>query len=344
VADGAKGQHREGRWDTCVLASNLVRILAITVAGLALLVPELARADKRANLQSEGEKAAKEGRYADAIESFKQADEEDRRAAHACLISLAYTRRELWSQAQLWMGQCHARATTSDPMPDWVPQAEQLIASRLKTANVVAVAIDVTPSSQDTEVWVSSFAPDERFKPQTIYLAPGTHVIFAKVDGVTRQETIDISPSEKAPRKVVIDFTATAAPTGGGTTEQPDGSRVVQPTPASPSTPSNTLSNSLLIGGGVVALAGVFFQVKMGSARDTLDKYGADSMTPDYNKYKDAEPDFDRYRTLSIASYVVGAGLLVTGYFVRHTHKSETTVSAVPLPEGGGFVSIGWHQ
>ncbi len=137
-----------------------MRILAITVAGLVTLAPLGARADQRDDLK--GEQQAKDGRFADAIDSFKAADRIQPRASHACLIALAYTRRELWSQAQLWLSTCHTRASASDPLPDWVPLAEKQIKERLETANVAEVTIEVKPAGAKAKFTVSSFAPRAR--------------------------------------------------------------------------------------------------------------------------------------------------------------------------------------
>jgi hypothetical protein len=312
-----------------------VRILAITVAGLVAAAPGAASADSGEDLQKRGEAEAKQGRFADAIDSFKAADRITQRASHACLISLAYTRRELWSQAQLWMSTCHARATATDPMPDWSPEAEKLIADRLRTANVAAVTIDVLPAAGDPKITVSSFAPDEEFAPRTIHLSPGTHVIFAKLGGQTKQETLVVR--DKSPQRVVFDFSTT------GTGE----------TPVTTTThgPSKLASNALLVGGGVAVGIGIVTHVMMGSARSDMveAKQRAESNPALYDtelaEYEDAGTRFDRLRTATIALYAVGVGLAVTGYLIRPSGGEHApAVSAVPLPEGGGFVSVGWMQ
>src|SRR5688572_8864518 len=120
---------REGTAVKCpqgqpVLASQVVRILAIVVAGL-LAASGLAAADDREELQAKGEQLAKDGRFVEAIDAFKAADLIQPRASHACLIALAYTRRELWPQAELFLSVCHHRAKGGDPLPEWVPLAEQ---------------------------------------------------------------------------------------------------------------------------------------------------------------------------------------------------------------------------
>lgn len=323
-----------------MLTSKLVRILAIVVAGAVALAPGGARADQRQDLQQRGEQQAKDGRYADAIDSFKQADKIQPRASHACLISLAYTRRELWSQAQLWMATCHQRATPSDPLPDWVPLAEKQIKERLQTANVAEVTIDVKPAGARAKFWVSSFAPDEMFEPRTITLPFGTHVIFAKLDGsdeAPKQHTLQIT--DKSPQRVEIDFDAVDVrpPSGGDVTPVPVG-----PQPEQPGAPNNTLSNALLIGGGVALLGGGVAHLLMGRARSNLEEART---TGDLTKYRAWEPAFDRWKPIAITLYVVGGGAAISGYLIRKKYGSEApSVSATPLPEGGGLVSVGWMR
>lgn len=314
----------------------MVRILAITVAGLVALAPVGARADQRQDLQLKGEQLAKEGRFVDAIESFKAADKIQQRASHACLIALAYTRRELWSQAQLWLSTCFARQNTNDPLPDWAPLAEKQIKERLATANVVEVTIEVKPAGTKAKITVSSFAPDEDFEPRTIHLTPGTHVVFAKAEGHgDKQQTLTLT--DKKPQKVVFDF-------GDGQVKPPDGGNVIAPVPeptrSSPAAPSNALSTGLIAGGGAAIVGGVVAHVLMARVGNQLD--AAD--TPgEYAALDDGR--FELRRNLAIGLYVVGAGLAVTGVLIRKKHNPEAaTVSAVPLPEGGGFVSVGWSR
>src|SRR5690242_5920614 len=70
-----------------------VRFHAIVVAGLWCALPAPVHAETPAELQAKGEQLAKDGRFSEAIDAFKAADRIERRASHACLIALAYTRR-----------------------------------------------------------------------------------------------------------------------------------------------------------------------------------------------------------------------------------------------------------
>src|SRR5688572_10205627 len=123
-------------------------------------------ADGAASKVARGEELAKQGRLTEAIDSFKAADKIEKRAKHACLIALAYIRRELWPQAEIFLTMCHERAKgTSDPVPDWVPLAEQTLKERLAKAKVAAVKIRIAPDSLSSQalIAVSSFEPDELF-------------------------------------------------------------------------------------------------------------------------------------------------------------------------------------
>lgn len=328
----------------------------MSVAGLVALAPVSARADQRDEFQQKGEQQAKDGRFADAIESFKAADRIQPRASHACLIALAYTRRELWSQAQLWLSMCHDRASASDPLPDWVPLAEKQIKERLQTANVAEVRIEVKPVGVKAKFTVSSFAPDEVFEARTLTLPLGTHVIFARLDGVEgppKQYTLELK--DKTPQTVVVDFgNVKVGPTSvdrAGNGGRIDGQ--VPSGPEQPAGPNNKLSTALMVGGGVAIILGGVSHIVMSGARKDMIKatndYGDTMMTPaDFlvaqQAYGDAENRFDRARIGAVSLYVIGAGLAVTGYLIRKKTNTETTVSAIPLPEGGGFVSIGWSR
>lgn len=318
-----------------MLRSQVVRILAFAVAGLLAAAAPVA-ADPRGDLQSKGEQLAKDGRFGEAIDQFKAADRIEPRASHACLIALAYTRKEQWPQAELFLALCHARATATDPLPEWVPEAERQLKDRLASANVTEVTIEVKPADAKARITVSSFAPDEVFEPQTIHLPLGTHVIFAKASGYAdKQYTLQIK--DKTPQHVVIDL---AVPVAGST----DGSIVVAPPPERPvdRTPSK-VGMYVMIGGGLVGVAGLLSQVDMGRKREPVQDA---SEQEDQAAYDAAYPAFDSARTRTIILYAVSAGVLVTGYVLhrRAKHEASVQVGAAPLPEGGAFVSLGWSR
>src|SRR5207302_641157 len=164
----------------------------------------VAGAQSAQDLQTEGEKAAKEGNYAGAIEKFKAADRVEPRASHACLIALAYTRRNLWPQAEIFRTKCHERATAGDPLPDWIGTADKQIDDAITSANVAEVTIVVEPAeATDAQLTVSSFAPDEKFPPRAIHLPPGIHQVFASATGFeVGSHLVDVK--DKTPQKIVI--------------------------------------------------------------------------------------------------------------------------------------------
>src|SRR5258706_13610619 len=94
---------------------------ALTI--VALCSTAALAAPTAAELQAHGETLAQERRYTEAIEAFKAADKLEPNATHTCLIALAYTRRELWPQAEIFMARCHVLAVTGG-LPDWVPDAD----------------------------------------------------------------------------------------------------------------------------------------------------------------------------------------------------------------------------
>jgi hypothetical protein len=143
----------------------------------------LLHAESAADLEARGEAAAKAGDFAGAIDHFKAADKLEVHASHACLIALAYMRRNLWAQAELWRAQCHARASAGDPLPDWIAEADAQFDASLAAANVAEVTIAVTPG--DARIAIMGFAPDETFVPRAVHLPPGTYELTASAPGYT---------------------------------------------------------------------------------------------------------------------------------------------------------------
>src|SRR5260221_12394729 len=95
----------------------------LVVGVLALCAGSAAADDDPEAMTAHGEQLARSGEYTRAIALFKQADAIRPSAHHACLIGLVYTRRELWSQAEIFFDRCKLRATAADPFPDWFAEA-----------------------------------------------------------------------------------------------------------------------------------------------------------------------------------------------------------------------------
>jgi hypothetical protein len=280
-----------------------------------------------------GEELAKQGRLTEAIESFKAADKLEKRAKHACLIALAYIRRELWPQAEIFLTMCHERANAGDPVPDWVPLAEQQLKERLTKAKVAAVKIRVAPESLASQamIAVSSFEPDELFAPRTVHLTRGKHLITATVDGrKPAQTTIEIT--DDSPREVVVDFdakeTIAAAPPPRKPTPKPGPSKVPL---------------AIIAAGGAMLVGGAAFHVlAFKPARDDL------AATTDPREYDRLEGTFDSRRTATIALYAAGGITLVTGLVLRATvfkrNPERTPTASLSLGNGGGVVAFQWSR
>jgi hypothetical protein len=331
----------------------VVRILALVVGGAIAALPAVAHADQRADLQAKGEQLAKDGRYADAIEQFKAAEKLEHRATHACLIALAYTRRELWSQADLWLTRCHQPAP-GETMPDWTRVANDQILARLTQANLADVTLVVEPATAtDVQLTLSGFAPDEQFEPHTIRVPLGTTVIFARAKGYADAQQV-IQVQDRSPKRIVITLrperaapveTAKPAPpatTPPGTTQPATTLPPRQVTPPLRDLPYNP-AGVAFIEGGVTAIAlGAVAHVWMAYERGKL----VDANRVDDRAAYDAHSTrFDVARIAAIGLYATGAALVITGVVKRTSHHAEagTTVSALPLA-GGAFVSIGWQR
>jgi hypothetical protein len=293
-----------------------------------LAVASVANAEPTApELQAEGEQLAKDSRFSEAIDKFKAADKIQPTASHACLIALAYTRRELWPQAEIFLARCHERATPQDPLPDWVPVAEQQIAERLATANVAPVTIDVSPPNAKVQLTVSSFAPDETFAPRTIHLPPGRHIIIAEAQGYkpARQEVVI---ETKDPKRVTIVLEAKIT-----YFSEPvyDIRPFTQPIGALPSPwPKRLIVGGLVLGGAGLVATGLM----------SYEYFAAKSSAADWDTH------IDTYRTSRIAAIsllAIGGGLAITGYLLHRTGESAA-VAAAPLPEGGAMIAVGWSR
>jgi hypothetical protein len=311
-----------------------VRFLAIVVAGLCSILPAIASADSAEDYRTRGEQLAKDGRFTEAIDAFKAAERVEPRARHACLIALAYTRRELWPQAEIWLDQCESRATPADPLPEWVPLAKQQLAERLASVSVAPVEIKVEPANVDVKLAVSSFAPDELFTPRTIHLPPGRHVIIATAKGYNdAQKTVEVS--DKTPQTVTI----TMLPLGDKTIiTPPPGRGDVEPAHASPSKVPLVLMGA---GGALVLVGGAMHVFWFKPARDDL----ANAKTKaDYDTIDETQK-FEKRRNVTIGVYAVGAATLLTGVILKYTvfKDKESPVALSVLPQdGGGMVSVGW--
>ncbi|HTR49585.1 MAG TPA: hypothetical protein VMJ10_02695 [Kofleriaceae bacterium] len=313
-----------------------MKLQAIVVAGV-LAWGAVARAQSAAELEADGEKAAKEGSYAEAIDKFKAADRLEVRASHACLIALAYTRRNLWPQAEIFRDRCHTLAKErNEPLPDWIDTADKQIADAIAKAiasqSVAEVTITVEPAevAATALVTVSSFAPDEKFAPRAIHLPTGIHQLFVSAPGYDiASQLVDIKDSR--PQQVAIRLHRP----GEG------------PPPLKPETPAKTGPSKLPwviagIGVGVAAVGGVLDATWYDSAYDTLAKTPKSSLD-----YASAEDTWSQRRNVVIACYVAGGLAAVTGVVLKYTvfkhAEHPPAVSITPIADGG-VLSFGWSR
>jgi len=320
------------------LASGVARLVLV----LSLFVPAAAVAESGEELRARGEQLAKDGRYFEAIDAFKAAEKIEPRARHACFIALAYTRKEAWAQAEIFLEQCHARATPSDPLPEWVPMVDELLKERLALA--APIDIRVEPAGADVELAVSSFANDELMKPRTIHLSPGRHVIIATAKGFNdAQKTVEVT--DNSPQVVTITMLPVEV-------KAPDGGTVVGGTVVGGTTPPpSKVPYYVMAGGGMVVVAGVLIHATMfQTAREKLleaNKLAETDPVAGKAKYDEWEPRFDARRNLTLALYGVGAATVITGLVLKLTvfkgKESPAQVSVLPQ-NGGGMLTVGWTR
>jgi PEGA domain len=291
------------------------------VAALAVgLMTGIATADEVEDLVARGEAFGKDGEWTKAIDAFKAADVQRPRAKHACLIGLAYTRRELWPQAELFLARCRQRATADDPAPEWVGDAEATLTQKLVGTNAVAVTITAGPPGVLAEVAISSFAPDETFSPRTIHLAPGTYTLRISAPGYT-PEAREIQLGTAAAIEVAF---------------------VLHRPPTTRHVPPNPIGTALLIGGGVLALGAVGFHVfALRPAHGDLDDAKSQA------EYDERLPGFRERRTVAIGLYAGAAATLAVGAILKATvfrgHEVPVEVSAT-VHDGGAAFALEWRR
>lgn len=302
---------------------TLVRLLG----GIVLFCATAAYADGVGEHVAKGEDLAKQGKWTEAIENFKAADKLEPRAKHACLIALAYIRRELWPQAEVFLSVCQQRASTADPVPDWVPLARQQLDERLAKAKVATVSILVRPDALASQaaIGVSSFEPDETFAPRAIHLPRGKHLITATVPGREPvQQTIEIT--DGTPRDLVIDFEGAPLPAA----------------PVSATSPSKVPWIVMAAGGAIMLGGAGYHLVKFKGTRDDLDAATTNE------EYDALASRFDSQRATTIALYGVGAAVIATGVVLKYTlfkgqPERAPRVGATPTRDGGMLV-VEWSR
>jgi hypothetical protein len=213
------------------------------------------------------------------------------------------------------MARCHVLGT-AEAIPDWVPEADKLIAERIAAATVAEVSIQIDPSTVQAELSVSSFLPDETFSSSTrIHLSPGHHVITAQAPGY-EIEHVAIDVVGTSPHPVVIRMYRT------GTRPKP----------------STGVSRTLLIGGAVTLGAGAIAYGVMGIGWLKLHARDEDNFGGAYQTM------YEVGRPVSLSLFAVGAGLVIAGWILRPAHEAPVQAAIAPLPGGGGMFAVSWAQ
>jgi protein-S-isoprenylcysteine O-methyltransferase Ste14 len=297
-------------------------------------------------LRASGEKLAKDGRYSEAIAAFKAADKLTPRATNWCLIGLAYTRRELWPQAEIAIERCTRLASAADPLPSWLPALEAQLAARLAAVDVAAVDIAVEPAGVTAELTVSSFAPDETFHARVIHLPFGHQVISATAPGYARAD-VAIDIADRKPQHVVLKLQSSAAaqPEVASTPPPIIATRPVAVAPVAevPAPQRVRPVPWIVMGAGAgLAVAGAIVEATwFKTARDQL------SSATDKGAYDQWSGTFDTRREVVIGLYAAGAVAVGVGLVMELTgHRADersVQVSVSPTP-GGSLVTVGWSR
>ncbi len=287
--------------------------------GVWTIASSTAHADSSEDLVVKGQDLAKRGDWSQAINAFKQADAQHPRAENACFIGLAYLRRELWAQSELFFAKCHARANASDPLPTWLGEAEGQLAQKLRDQNVAKITIDVTPAAAQPEISITGFLPDELAGRGTIHLVPGRYTLSVRAPGYLDAQR-EVEVKNRDAQLVRVQLVA------------PGSVKLREPVVPSPSK-----LPWIVVGGGLaLGITGVVIDVtKLHSLRDELS-----TSTQSYDRNSSS---FDSWRELTVGLWIGGA--IVTGlgtYLALRTHSSITIDAK--LERDGGALLVGWQR
>ena len=293
----------------------------VVVAACLVAAPASADRASATKLQKRGEQLAKDGQFAEAIDAFKAADAEQPTTELACLIGLAYGRRNLYGQAELFFDLCHERAKTGDPVPSWAAKVEAQFNERLAASKLVRVTIKVK-HGRAPRIVVSAFAPDEAFAPRTIHLPPGRHTItVTDADGETENRTIAVVEGE--PLAITMNL-----------------NEADKWEPEAPA-PSKLGRNLAFVGLGIAAVGLAVHATWYKSERDELQEA---SDTGDVLRYDAHVDDYTNARYVTVGLYSIGAVTAIVGlalHLSRGDGETSSDVSFVPV-RGGGVLAWEW--
>jgi hypothetical protein len=277
-------------------------------------------ATPEAALVAQGEQLARTGEFSRAIAAFKQAEQLHPSAANACRIGLAYTRRELWSQAELFFARCKARATAADPTPPWLAAAETALTSKL--AEIDAAPIDVRVDAPGALISISSFPPDEKFAPRAIHLSPGNYTIVA-------------SAPDREPATVAIAVEARTAQIVTLVLPHPP------PPPPPPPTRDQKIGRVLLFSAAGAAIVAVAAHGLAAYDRSQLDDARAanDPVAWDHHA-----GNFERDRAIAIGGYTIAIAAAITGA-ILHSHGPERAPTVTgSIDARTATIGIAWQR
>lgn len=303
-----------------------VRSWILVVCACAAVAAPAHANDDPAALQKRGEQLAKDGQFAEAIDVFKAADADRPSTELACLIGLAYGRRNLYGQAALFFDQCHERAENGDPVPSWVPKVEQQFRARLASSRLVPVKI-VVKHGRKPKVVVSAFEPDETFSPRVVHLSPGRHTItVTDADRAAVERTVVVEEGE--PKTVTFDLAKS----------------VDEPDEQMPAARTDHLGRNVVFAGLGIAVLGAIVHATW--YKSELDELEAAQNPPDVQRY-DAHVDaYEQARYVTVGLYAVGAATVVVGAVLHATRKPDETGPTVSLrpTNGGGIFAVEWSR
>jgi hypothetical protein len=286
----------------------------LLVAASICASAQLALADEADELVDKGQELGKQGEWSLAIAAFKRAEVLKPRAVNACLLGLAYTRRELWAQAELFFARCHARAKAGDEAPEWVADAEATLASKLAAAGIPLITIKVTPPAEAT-ISVSGFEPDEILQPGAHHLSPGRYSIEVAAPGYFTQ-TRDVVVVVGQPQQVAFEMHPVLIHNDARDTRMPwyvIGSGA-----------------ALLAAGTIVDLAKVQpLRDEIAKSQYELDLHG---------------DDFRRWRAITIGLWGAGAVAVGVGAWLELHRRELPVMITASSTQGGASVGVEWHQ
>jgi hypothetical protein len=272
---------------------------------MVLLASVPAAADHADDLVAEGQALAKQGQLDAAVARFRQADRARPRALHDCLIGLAYLRSEKISEAEIEISSCRRRASSVDPLPDWLPPIEKQV--RDGADKLVLVEL---PALEGRDVIVRELFDGASFTvPGRVHLTPGEYHIKDQA-----QEYVLVVATGEPPSLRTVQAEPSIAPA---------------PSPAPPPPPaptSHARAGTYVLAGGAtlfVAAAAVHLGVMRPRRNDVLE-----AQNP--AEYSDRVSSFHSARAVTIGLYSAAAVALVAGALLyRHDHGAPAIGVAV---------------